>query len=364
MENKVIDIDINQDNSKKTYKNTTIIYLILLVCFIGVRILASYGFFSIFGDYADIVSTVLIQIIIMFGISVVLFKVLEKKSFKQTFKEFRFNKISGKAVGISIAIGVVVFVLNIAVSSFFSSIIHLLGYEPIKGSSTGDYSILAFIIQVITVAILPGICEETAHRGLLLKGYEKLGMKKAILISGLLFGLMHLNIEQFFYASIIGFFLGFIGISAGSIIPCIIIHFMNNFLSTYTTFAQHNNWFMGDFINGIQSLTMSGSYFASMLIIFTCIILAIFLLFWLVFLLLKQTAFKRIEKLGEELQAEFQEQPQMFNMQTMQIKLPPNFFGVDVKQTYFPTLKENAWLYTTLFLGVLITIFTFIWGVL
>jgi len=100
-------------------------------------------------------------------------------------------------------------------------------------------------LSVFCTAILPAICEETLTRGIVLNGNAMTGMKSSILISGLLFGLLHLNIEQFFYATLIGFFLGYVCWGTSSIIPGMIVHFMNNFLSIFLGFAANQGWKIG-----------------------------------------------------------------------------------------------------------------------
>ena len=107
----------------------------------------------------------------------------------------------------------------------FNVILQFFGYNFSSSSQGGSYPFYMLIVNVIFTAILPGLCEEVAHRGLVLQGLSPLGWKKAVIISGLLFGLMHMNIEQFFYATIIGLFVGWLSVGCGSIFPAIIVPF-------------------------------------------------------------------------------------------------------------------------------------------
>ena len=200
---------------------------------------------------------------------------------------------------VSILIGILCYFLNISIASFFGSIIRLCGYETaptLATSTTADYSLTAFIISVTTVAILPAICEETAHRGLLLKGFSTLGIKKSIILSSLLFGLMHLNINQFFYATVLGFIIALTAIISKNIIPAIIIHFMNNFLSVYFEFATANNWFGTNVYEFFTSVIYSENFIQ--FFITNCLVL-LFLIVFIVFLftiLLKETRIKNVQK--------------------------------------------------------------------
>ena len=58
------------------------------------------------------------------------------------------------------------------------------------------------------------------------------GRSNAILISSLLFGLMHQNAEQILYAFAAGILLGLVYERTGSIWPCVFLHLINNFMST------------------------------------------------------------------------------------------------------------------------------------
>ena len=101
-------------------------------------------------------------------------------------------------------------------------------YVPAAISGFGD---LVYII--IAVAILPAITEEFIFRGVILGEYSDMGCTNtvAILISSLLFSLVHLNIYQlpvFFFGGII---LAFITLTTNSLFCAITVHLLNNTFS-------------------------------------------------------------------------------------------------------------------------------------
>ena len=85
--------------------------------------------------------------------------------------------------------------------------------------------------------------------------YKKLGLKKAVILSGLMFGLIHLNINQFFYATIIGMVLAVVTLYSRSIFPAMIIHFMNNGLNVYFSFAKARGIFGANFYEKLFSFS-------------------------------------------------------------------------------------------------------------
>ena len=70
--------------------------------------------------------------------------------------------------------------------------------------------------------------EELAYRGVMFGSFHEAGRLKAILMSGFLFGLMHMNFNQMAYAIMIGLVFGFVVEATGSIIPTMIMHFLIN----------------------------------------------------------------------------------------------------------------------------------------
>lgn len=92
------------------------------------------------------------------------------------------------------------------------------------------------VLMFISTAIIPAFVEELLFRGLILsqiKPYSELG---AILISAILFGLMHQTTFQFFYTTVLGVILAVVRIKTGSIWACVLLHFFNNFISVIQSY--------------------------------------------------------------------------------------------------------------------------------
>lgn len=83
-------------------------------------------------------------------------------------------------------------------------------------------------LSIILIALIPAVIEEFVFRGLIFGNYKKRNPWKGVLLSSLLFGLMHLNINQFSYAFVLGIVLALLNYATGSLIPNIILHFTIN----------------------------------------------------------------------------------------------------------------------------------------
>lgn len=96
------------------------------------------------------------------------------------------------------------------------------------------------ILLYISTAVLPAILEEWAFRGVLLKNLLPYGRKGALIISSLLFGIMHVDPARIIFATVFGLLLGICYEYTRSIKIPMIIHFINNSIAVTATLAEEN----------------------------------------------------------------------------------------------------------------------------
>lgn len=85
-----------------------------------------------------------------------------------------------------------------------------------------------FFVALLVIAVFPGIFEELIARGIILSHYKHKKILTTSLISGFFFGMMHLNINQFLYAFVLGFLFSIVVHLTGSIFCSMIMHFIIN----------------------------------------------------------------------------------------------------------------------------------------
>ena len=88
-----------------------------------------------------------------------------------------------------------------------------------------------YIINILVIALAAGVSEEVFFRGFILKGYERLGERKAIVVSAVLFGIFHFNIQNFIGPIFLGIVFGVLAVRTGSIAAPAVGHFINNAVS-------------------------------------------------------------------------------------------------------------------------------------
>lgn len=378
---------------KKVNFYTNSIYFVVLVLLVVFRICGHYGVFSFLGDGGSYILNAFVQVGIIFLLPLLLFKVVTKGKTKEIFKFCCFKKISAKTILLCVILGVVVFFLNVFVSNFFNNLIALFGYKHTSSSSsTISATWGGFFLNLLCTAVLPAICEETLHRGLLLNGNSMRGIKKSVLISGFLFGLLHLNIEQFFYATIIGLFLGYLCWGCSSVYPCIIVHFMNNAMSVFFSFAKAKGWAIGSLIEKFAYFLTQNQVLGTIIFVLVVLILVIVAID-LTMMLIKETFNYNFNKRKNELtsmairdnffkQVEdiknnqypgdtgFSRNQVVFDLRDFLEFVNKNINSYmqedddkKVEKTKFDNLSK-IFLFGSIVLGAIVTIMTFIWGIL
>jgi len=100
--------------------------------------------------------------------------------------------------------------------------------EMFRALLNGRNPIGLFLALVIAAPLF----EEITCRGIVLPALRKRwGTGIAIAGSAVVFGALHMNPWQFFYATILGLTLGWLRVQSGSILPGILLHALNNGIS-------------------------------------------------------------------------------------------------------------------------------------
>ena len=215
-----------------TIKNTILLCLLFLGIQIGLGFII--GVIQLILNLPDASPLMGIMYILTSIISFGIVLLVGFKKVKRKFNEvFKFNKVST-----FLWISVIIFSFGLII--IISELDNLLNFIfPMPDFFRGIFEIFMseqiFVIAIIFVGIIPALFEELFFRGFILDGLsQNYSKRKAIIISALLFGLIHLNPWQFFTGFIIGLIVAWICIETKSILLCIYIHLFNNVMYTLT----------------------------------------------------------------------------------------------------------------------------------
>ena len=314
--------------------STGIIYLTVLISLTLVRILFTAINYS--DNFSDLLFTFLSQIICMGIIPLILYFAFNYRNnlYETNIRmknSFGYKKSDNRqALLITVIIAITFIFITRAVSIFNSVVINLIGFVPTSGPSVIYSNIGDLFIDLIFTAVLPAIFEEFTHRGVLLSGLkDECGERNAIIISALLFALMHQNIQQFLYTFAGGLILGFLTVTLKSIYPAMFIHFFNNAWSVLSSYSSQK----GGIINFIENFF----FLYSEIFGYALMIIVYLLAFYLTYRYLRKSYFHY--KLN-------------------------NPFILRVRYSKELNLALNSPLYAAVLLGALATIFTLVWGIL
>ncbi len=110
--------------------------------------------------------------------------------------------------------------------------------NPLNEMFTGSN----YILTLLYASVAAPIVEELIFRKLLLNKLRRYGDVPAILMCGIAFGLFHMNLAQFFYATALGMIFSYITIRTNTIRYSILLHIMINFIgAAITPFATKPN---------------------------------------------------------------------------------------------------------------------------
>jgi len=136
-------------------------------------------------------------------------------------------------------------IMGIAVVAGIQFIVSVLtkdsNFDIVKLTGANFTSIIGITLFIIQISVLPAIFEELLFRKAMLTTLSKYGNIVSILITSFCFALMHQNLTQGIFAFLMGIVLAYITIKTKSIIPAIIIHFLNNFVAAISLIALSTN---------------------------------------------------------------------------------------------------------------------------
>ena len=92
-----------------------------------------------------------------------------------------------------------------------------------------NYSgVLSTILIFLQVAILPAIFEELFVRKGIIGVTKRKGAIFAVVVSSLIFAIIHMNVSQFIFAFLVGILFGIIRVKTNKLYPTMVLHFINN----------------------------------------------------------------------------------------------------------------------------------------
>lgn len=144
----------------------------------------------------------------------------------------RQNRMSAGQMAVAFLMSYAMLYVSNLLGNFITVLIGL-----IKGSGVGNVLVDAvfgtnpWVVFFLMVLCAP-VFEEFIFRKLLIDRAVAYGEGVAVVLSGVMFGLFHGNLNQFAYAFLLGIFFGFIYVKTGKIRYTVILHMVINFMGS------------------------------------------------------------------------------------------------------------------------------------
>lgn len=209
---------------------------------------------SLYGRWAWLSGSVFAVICV---VCYALFFKVRKKSFVKQIElrplhPVSFGGLAVLGVGAQFAAVVIIMVLY----SLLPALAENSAGEQLKSMMQSPYPILDFL----HIAVMTPIVEEVLFRGIVYNKMKKaMPVSVAIVLSGLVFGAAHMNLEQFLYAAPLGMIMAAAYEKYGSIIAPVAVHFAfngGNYLIGLVEISN-DNWYMVMCIAGIGLMLLS-----------------------------------------------------------------------------------------------------------
>lgn len=172
-----------------------------------------------------------ITTLICAGVALLWYKLGVVKKYTAEKKQAWKDCMNPKTIAMLILFGLICYVAALVIASVVEIVSPNTAdeFNELMGSALGGNAIIA----IVTTVILAPIAEEVMVRGIIFhKLSRNLPVAAAIVIQALLFSFYHLNVMQALYVLPIGLALGYTAYKLHSVVPCIIIHAVNNLFSS------------------------------------------------------------------------------------------------------------------------------------
>ena len=140
-------------------------------------------------------------------------------------------------------------------NGYFVAFLEKFGYKYTE-ITLPEFSAFNYAAVIFTVCIIPAVTEEIAFRGVILSGIKGGGKIGSAIVVGFVFAVYHASPAQTIYQFAVGFLFSLLAFESGSVLPTVIVHFLNNFIIINVYYFCGGNMDFGEIWNII--LTVSG----------------------------------------------------------------------------------------------------------
>ena len=134
---------------------------------------------------------------------------------------------------------VIIYVVMLFPLVTFVNALSMIFVENTVSAISEDVLAMPMWIMILSIGILGPLVEEIVFRGVLLQAYQRTGrIVGSILLSSVLFGMMHMNFNQFAYGAVMGIMLALLYEATGTITTSFLAHATFNTIEVVMMYAN------------------------------------------------------------------------------------------------------------------------------
>ena len=195
-----------------------IVYAIVLLIMVGLEL----GFTALAKSSVNppiIVKSIVIYVLLF--IPVITYTKIKGDSF---FEVCKFKKIKVSTVLLTVLLTIVSCPMYI-----FANLLSQLFVPNVMAQSMNEILDGSTALALVATTVLAPICEEMICRGFFQNRLKKvLPFMASAIVSGLMFGALHLNLNQLCYGFVLGVIFAYVNRASGTVITSMIMHFLIN----------------------------------------------------------------------------------------------------------------------------------------
>lgn len=228
-----------------------------------------FDYFTRMSDFrSDIVFTLVTQIVCMGVIPFTVLTALNRGRVAESMLTMRYKAPRDAKTCLLLCLGLALLItpFTMTFNALSNLLLRVIGYKRAYPAGTIYLGAGDFFLMILMTGVLPAVFEEYVHRGVLLSGLQDRGSEfTAIVLSSVMFALMHENPAQLVYAFFGGLLFGAVVVKTDSMIPAMTTHFANNVVAVildYSTQRQNALGVWYDKMTGSASILSIGITFA------------------------------------------------------------------------------------------------------
>ncbi len=196
-------------------------------------------------------------------VTVLVFLLIYKVRKKKVREELKIVKTTISNITIGIGLGLSAWLFNVGALSLVQEAGLFKEHFSIMENMVAPLSEGSVLVSLLTVGIVAPFTEEFIFRGVIFKTLNKnISIIWTIIIQAVFFGLVHGNLIQGTYATLLGLVFGYITYKTRSLWPAVVMHMTNNTIAIISPFVLKNvpattSIFIGFMIVGVLGLIIA-----------------------------------------------------------------------------------------------------------